>query len=207
MVLRVLILISLGLQLIGAFFLATQIVPKMWPERLKSSFQEKHQNLLKVRQMKEKQLENARLRILREIRGYHSVLRYIPGILLVPFVFLVGTIRFLLTGQVLTMEGWKRPKRPLKKKHKNGIIMSLIKISLAVGSVSLFAVLGLYTLYLKSGWEIVGIRVQRATYLSVEGIISYFSRRQGEEIFALLGIFLLAMGFVCQAIVNWIGIK
>ena len=207
MVLRVLILISLGLQLIGAFFLATQIVPKMWPERLKSSFQEKHQNLLKVRQMKEKQLENARLRILREIRGYHSVLRYIPGILLGPFVFLVGTIRFLLTGQVLTMEGWTRPKRPLKKKHKNGIIMSPIKISLALGRLSLLVVFGLYALYLGSGLEMVGIRVQRATYLSVEGIISYFSRKQGEEIFALLGILLLAVGFIFQAIVSWIGIK
>lgn len=207
MVLKILVLISLGLQLVGAFFLATQIVPKTWPERLKSNFQEKYQNLLKIRQMKEKQLENARLKILRETTDYHRVLRYIPGILLSPFIFLVGTIRFLLTGQVLTMEGWTRPKRPLKKKHKNGIIMSLIKISLAVGSVSLFTILGLFTLYFKSGWELVGIRVQKATYLSVEGIISYFSRKQGEEIFALLGILLLAVGFIFQAITSWVGIK
>ena len=207
MILRILILISLGLQLAGAFFLATQIVPKTWPERLKINFQEKYQNLLKIRQMKEKQLENARLRILREIRGYRLVLRYIPGILLTPFILLVGTIRFLLTGQVLTMEGWTRPKRPLKKKHKNGIIMSPIKISLALGRLSLLVVFGLYALYLGSGLEMVGIRVQRVTYLLVEGIASYFSRKQGEEIFALLGIFLLAMGFVCQAIANWVGIK
>jgi len=207
MVLKILVLISLGLQLVGAFFLATQIVPKTWPERLKSNFQEKYQNLLKIRQMKEKQLENVRLRIIRETRGYHGVLRYIPEILLNPFIFLVGNIRFLLTGQVLTTESWMRPKRPLKKKHKNGIIMSLIKISLAVGSVSFFTVLGLFTLYFRSGWELVGIGVQRATYLSVEGIISYFSRKQGEEIFALLGILLLAVGFIFQAIISWIGIK
>ncbi len=211
MFLAILIITSLSFQLIGAFFLATQIIPKTWLEGLGKNLHESYEKFLKIETTKRKQLKNLREELSTQSLAI-GIFKFLTPIVL--FFEPVDSREYLDESE----ESYVRVKELLKGMAGIMKIIRLIERGiLSIGNGNLLRLFHLFlsvllgaTLYLIYGFGIVRESAQKITHLLIEGtirIFSYFSKRQGEEIFALLGIFLLAVGFIFQAIVNWLAIK
>lgn len=209
--LAILIITSLSFQLIGAFFLATQIIPKTWLEGLGKNLHESYEKFLKIETTKRKQLKNLREELSTQSLAI-GIFKFLTPIVL--FFEPVDSREYLDESE----ESYVRVKELLKGMAGIMKIIRLIERGiLSIGNGNLLRLFHLFlsvllgaTLYLIYGFGIVRESAQKITHLLIERtirIFSYFSKRQGEEIFALLGIFLLAVGFIFQAIVNWLAIK
>lgn len=212
--LRILLLIGLSLQLTGTFFLATQVVPRTWPERLRKDLQGKHEELLKARIAKAERLENLRKEL--------SVQSFVIT------VFKILTPIALLTEPVDTREYWRESEKAytgaytIAKKLSKGmantvaVIRSIERVILRIDG-NLLRVFHLFltvllgaTLYLTYGFGVLRKSAEKTIYFLIgvtTGVFSYFCKRQGQETFAILGFCLLAVGFVFQAMVSWLAMK
>jgi len=208
----ILTLTSLGLQLIGTFFLATQIIPKTWPDRLREKLQKNHEKLLKIRLTKRKQIEALRDR-----------LSNVPLLYLALFAVFFGILFWEPKDSQKILNESKENYMKVKESSEGmaKIIESLSRILewviIKVGGAKLLQscwlflwLIFLFALYLWHRFIILNELIQEVTYSLVEvpiRVFSYFSKRQGEEIFAILGFSFLVAGFICQTIVNLLVIK
>ncbi len=215
MFLAILIITSLSLQLTGTFFLATQIIPKAWPEHFKKNLQEKRQKLLKMWLIKEKQLIRLQPKLINTDVIFTILSTWgLLGVLTILFSESADSQELKkLFSEFTDSEEIKEIFNESELKGTPKTIVNFTRIlkreitearnTKLLGLFYLFLLLfSIVTLYLE--YHFVEL-VQRITYFLIEGIIrvfSHFSNRQGEQIFALLGIFLLAVGFIFQAIVD-----
>lgn len=217
MFLRVLVLISLSFQLVGTFFLATRVIPRTWPERLTRNIRARHEKLLKTEIAWRRQL-----RILRDdVLMANSLVKVFTVLALIVAVGSEpgGLAEFLhmskatytkfkeleLPAGMAGIMAFFRLATPAARLVERGILKVGNAGLLRVLDLLLF-MLALTAIYMAYGLGRVSESTHKVTYFLIEGAlraVTRFRQKPGEEILSLLGICLLAAGFILQAIVNW----